>query len=197
MKLFTLIFLFLLSSVASADLSGTALIVDGDTITISGNKIRLSGIDTPEQNQACRRAGITWRCGYKATETLRNWTYTKEVRCIGDTKDRYGRLIANCFVDGYNVNARLVYEGLALAYRKYSKQYVPEEDKARAAKRGMWAGEFVAPWDWRKGKRLDQEETPIACCKVCKKGKACGDSCIKKTYNCSKPKGCACDGRSP
>ena len=194
MKLFTLIFLFLLSSVASADLSGTALIVDGDTITISGNKIRLNGIDTPEKNQTCRRAGITWRCGYEATETLRNWTYTKEVRCIGDTKDRYGRLIANCFVDGYNVNARLVYEGLALAYRKYSKQYVPEEDKARAAKRGLWAGEFVAPWDWRKGKRLDQEETPIACCKVCKKGKACGDSCIKKTYNCSKPKGCACDG---
>ncbi len=83
-----------------------------------------------------------------------------------------------CFVDGYNVNARLVYEGLALAYRNYSKRYVPEEDKARAAKRGMWAGEFVAPWDWRRGKRLDQEEAPIACCKVCKKGSACGNSCI-------------------
>ena len=194
MKLFILIFLFLLSSVASADITGTALIVDGDTITISGNKIRLNGIDTPEKNQTCRKVSITWRCGYEATETLRRWTYTKEVRCVGDTKDRYGRLIANCFVDGYNVNARLVYEGLALAYRKYSKQYVPEEDKARAAKRGMWAGEFVPPWDWRKGKRLDQEDAPIACCKVCKKGKACGDSCIKKTYNCSKPKGCACDG---
>ena len=67
------------------------------------------------------------------------------------------RLIANCFVDGYNVNARLVYKGLALAYRKYSKQFIPEEDKARVAKRGMWAGEFVAPWDWRKGKRLTSE----------------------------------------
>lgn len=157
MKLFTLISLFLLSSIASADISGTALIVDGDTITISGNKIRLNGIDTPEKDQTCRRAGVTWSCGYEATETLRNWTYTKEVRCVGDTKDRYGGLIANCFVDGYNVNARLVYEGLALAYRKYSKQYVPEEDKARAAKRGMWAGEFVAPWDWREGKRLTSE----------------------------------------
>ena len=194
LKQFSTICLCLLAIDVNADLSGTALIVDGDTITISGNKIRLSGIDTPERDQTCKRAGITWRCGYEATETLRNWTYTKEVRCIGDTKDRYGRLIANCFVDGYNVNARLVYEGLALAYRKYSKQYVPEEDKARAAKRGMWAGEFVPPWDWRKGKRLDQEDAPIACCKVCKKGKACGDSCIKKTYNCSKPKGCACDG---
>tara|TARA_R110002020_G_scaffold221868_1_gene430057 strand:- start:979 stop:1560 length:582 start_codon:yes stop_codon:yes gene_type:complete len=193
MKFFTLIF-FLLSSIANADITGTALVVDGDTISISGNKIRLSGIDTPEKNQTCRKASVTWRCGHKATETLRDWTYTKKVRCIGDTKDRYGRLIANCFVDGYNVNARLVYEGLALAYRKYSKQYVPEEDKARAAKRGMWAGEFVPPWDWRRGERLDSPEASVACCRVCKKGKACGDSCIKKTYNCSKPKGCACDG---
>ena len=72
MKLLTLILLFWVSSVANADLTGTALIVDGDTITISGNKIRLNGIDTPEQNQTCRRAGITWRCGYEATETLRN-----------------------------------------------------------------------------------------------------------------------------
>ena len=157
MKRLTLIFLFLLSSVASADLTGTALIVDGDTITISGNKIRLSGIDTPEKNQTCRKVSITWRCGYEATETLRRWTYTKEVRCVGDTKDRYGRLIANCFVDGYNLNARLVYEGWALAYRRYSKKYVPEEDEAKAAKRGLWAGEFVAPWDWRRGERLGSD----------------------------------------
>jgi len=159
------ILLFWVSSVASADLTGTALIVDGDTIAISGNKIRLSGIDTPEKNQTCRKASVTWRCGYEATETLRGWTYTKEVRCVGDTKDRYGRLIANCFVDGYNVNARLVYEGLALAYRKYSKQYVPEEDKARSAKRGIWAGEFVAPWDWRRGERMKELRIGSAPCK--------------------------------
>ena len=67
MKLFALISLFLLGNVASADLTGTALIVDGDTITISGNKIRLNGIDTPEQNQTCKRAGVTWRCGYEIT----------------------------------------------------------------------------------------------------------------------------------
>ena len=60
-------------------------------------------------------------------------------------------------MDGYNVNARLVYEGMALAYRRYSKKYVPEEDEAKAAKRGMWAGEFVAPWDWRRGERLGSD----------------------------------------
>ncbi len=59
MKPLTFIFLCILSSVATADISGTALIVDGDTITISGTKIRLSGIDTPGNNQACRKAGVT------------------------------------------------------------------------------------------------------------------------------------------
>ena len=96
-----------LSGVVSANICDTALAVDGDTIAISGMKVRLSRIDTPEKKQTCRKAGVTWRCGYEATETLRGWTYTKEVRCIGDTKDRYGLLIADCFVDGYNVNAGL------------------------------------------------------------------------------------------
>jgi hypothetical protein len=63
--------------------------------------------DTPEKNQTCRKAGVTWKCGYGATETLRDWTDTKEVRCVGDEKDKFGRLIADCFVNGYNVNARL------------------------------------------------------------------------------------------
>jgi len=157
MKTFIVICLYLLGSVASADISGTALVVDGDTIAISGMKVRLNGIGTPERKQTCRKAGVTWKCGYEATETLREWTYTKEVRCIGDENDRYGRLIADCFVDGYNLNARLVYEGWALAYRRYSKKYVPEEDKAKAAKRGLWAGEFVAPWDWRRGERLESD----------------------------------------
>ena len=115
MKPLIFIFLFILSSITSANISGTALIVDGDTIAISGMNVRLNGIDTPERQQTCKKAGVTWRCGYEATETLRGWTYTKEVRRVGDTKDRYGRLIADCFVDGYNVNARLVYEGWTLA----------------------------------------------------------------------------------
>jgi endonuclease YncB( thermonuclease family) len=70
MKLITPIVLFLLSSAVTADISGTALIVDGDTITISGTKVRLSGIDTPERKQTCRKVGITWRCGYKAVQEL-------------------------------------------------------------------------------------------------------------------------------
>ena len=93
-KLLTFIFLFVLSSITTADISGTALVVDGNTIAISGMKVRLSGIDTQKRKQTCRKASVTWKCGYEAAETLRGWTYTKEVRCVGDGKDRYGRLIA-------------------------------------------------------------------------------------------------------
>ena len=75
-RAFIVICLYLLGSVASADISGTALVIDGDTIAISGMKVRLSGIDTPERKQTCRKAGVTWKCGYEATETLREWTYT-------------------------------------------------------------------------------------------------------------------------
>ena len=91
----------------------------------------------------------------KAAEIVGEWTYTKEVRCVGNQKDQYGTLMANCFVSGYNLNARIVSEGLGLAYRKYSEQYIPEEDQARKARKGLWEGEFIAPWDWRTGKRLN------------------------------------------
>ena len=117
-KLILALVLFGIALNANADLSGPAVIVDGDTLSIAGNKVRLHGIDTPEKNQTCIANGVTWPCGYEATEAVRNWTYTKEVRCVGNQKDRYGRLIAECFVSGYNLNARIVYEGLGLAYRK-------------------------------------------------------------------------------
>jgi endonuclease YncB( thermonuclease family) len=84
-------------------------------------KVRLSRIDTPEKKQTCRKAGVTWRCGYEATETLRGWTYTKEVRCIGDTNDRHGRLVAVCLVDGYSINAALQ-AGSTQKKRRYSKR---------------------------------------------------------------------------
>ena len=164
-KLFVLVLTLTLGSVASADISGAALVGDGDTITISGNKISLHGIDTPEEDQVCLDAGVIWKCGYEATEALRAWTYTKEVRCVGEDKDKYGRLVAECFVDGYNLNARLVSEGWALAYRRYSKKYILQEDEAKAAKKGMWKGEFVAPWDWRRGKRLTEVRIGSTPCK--------------------------------
>ena len=67
--------------------------------------------------------------------------------------DRYGRLIAVCYVHGKDLNAMMVREGWALAYRDYSDKYVPQEKVARAASKAIWAMQFVPPWEWRRSKR--------------------------------------------
>ena len=154
MKSLLAILLFFFSGVAAADITGSAYVIDGDTIDISGVRIRLNGIDTPEIEQICRTNGLIWPCGVEATKLMRHLTKDKTVTCIGNTKDQYGRLIANCFVDDLNLNATMVESGMALAYRYYSLEYVEQEHVARETKQGLWSGEFIAPWDWRKGKRL-------------------------------------------
>ena len=154
MKPLLAILLFFFSGAAAADITGPAYVIDGDTIDISDVRIRLNGIDTPEIEQICRTNGLIWHCGVEATKVMRHLTKGETVTCIGSTKDRYGRLIANCFVDDLSLNATMVETGMALAYRYYSLEYVEQEDFAREAKQGLWTGEFVPPWDWRKGKRL-------------------------------------------
>ena len=154
MRLLFAILLFLISTAALADITGFAYVIDGDTIDISDERIRLNGIDTPEIEQTCRTSGLIWYCGVEATKVMRHLTKGKIVTCIGNTKDQYGRLIANCFVGDLNLNATMVESGMALAYRYYSLEYVEQEDFARETKQGLWSGEFIAPWDWRKGKRL-------------------------------------------
>ncbi len=152
--IYTFLCLFLLTSYALADIIGKAYVTDGDAIKISGTKIRLDGIDAPEAKQKCERNGQKWRCGQVATQTLRKLIKGQSVTCKGDITDKYRRLIAVCSANSVDLNGAMVDAGMALAYRKYSTQYVPNEQKARQAKKGVWAGEFVKPWDWRKGKRL-------------------------------------------
>ena len=131
--------------------SGDARIVDGDTIWVGDTKIRLHGIDAPEAKQECQQAnGSVYRCGEASTDALRVLIGSDAVRCEGDTYDRYKRLIATCYSGTVNLNAELVRQGWALAYRRYSKDYIPAEKEAQAAMRGMWAGEFEPPWKWRR-----------------------------------------------
>ncbi len=144
--------LILFRSVGLADdIKGKPLIVDGDTIWISETKIRLHGIDAPETKQECfRQDGSSYRCGEASTDALRVLIGTDPVRCEGDTYDRYKRLIATCYSGTLNLNAELVRQGWALAYRRYSKDYVSAEMEAQEAMRGIWAGEFETPWEWRR-----------------------------------------------
>ncbi len=126
-------------------------VIDGDTLVgPGGERIRLYGIDTPEITQSCERNGKTYRCGEEAKEVLRMMLKRGELVCEPTGKDRYGRIVAICWVDGVDVGSELVRQGHALAYRKYSKRYVPEEEEAKAARAGVWAGRFTAPWEWRK-----------------------------------------------
>ena len=150
------VFLLLLTFPGHAvELTGKPQIIDGDTIEIAGERIRLHGIDAPETKQNCAdENGKEWRCGQNAAWALARIIETHWVRCEGDKRDRYGRLIAKCFTGPYDVQAKMVRQGWAMAYRKYSMDYVPQETEAQASETGIWRGQFVLPWEWRRGKRL-------------------------------------------
>jgi len=140
---------------------GRAHVVDGDTINISGVLIRLEGIDAPETNQTCSGAnGNQWQCGKSATQHLAVLVKGQTVSCEKTGDDAYGRTLAVCRLpDGSDLNARLVRDGFALAFVRYSSRYIKEEQEAKSAKRGLWVGSFQPPWDWRAIQRSKQQFT--------------------------------------
>ncbi|MDA7577364.1 thermonuclease family protein [Candidatus Pelagibacter sp.] len=125
-------------------------ITDGDTIKINGEKIRFSGIDTPELKQVCVKDGAKNLCGIKAKEILADKIANNKVNCLSEGKDQYKRTLAECFVNEESLSSYLVRSGYAFAYRKYSKKFIPDEDYARMKKIGMWSMEFEYPWDYRR-----------------------------------------------
>jgi endonuclease YncB( thermonuclease family) len=145
-----LLFLYISNSYAD-DLKGKPRIVDGDTIWIGPTKIRLHGIDAPESRQTCQKAdGTEYRCGEMATFALAEIIENHWITCKGENTDRYKRRIAVCSAGPYDINAEMVGRGWALAYRRYSKDYVDKEEDASSQKVGMWQGEFMKPWEWRR-----------------------------------------------
>ena len=125
-------------------------VVDGDTIHLNGEKIRFTGIDTPELKQTCINQGIIDPCGVTAKEILIDKISDNEVECISEGKDQYRRTLAECFVNNESLSSYLVRSGYAFAYRKYSKKFISDEDYAKANKIGMWSMKFDYPWDYRK-----------------------------------------------
>jgi endonuclease YncB( thermonuclease family) len=145
-SIFLLVFLLTINDIKSQELK----VVDGDTIHLNGEKIRFTGIDTPELKQICVKNGIEDPCGIKAKEILIEKIAQNKVECVSEGKDQYKRTLAECFVNNESLSSYLVRSGYAFAYRKYSDKFIQDEDYARVNKVGMWSMNFDYPWDYRK-----------------------------------------------
>ena len=142
--------LFIIFFFAQNTLSDILKVVDGDTINISGEKIRFSGIDAPELNQNCIKNKKKISCGILAKEALIKKIGSEIPKCINEGKDIYKRTLAECFVNGESLSKFLVRNGYAFAYRKYSKKFIEDERFAKKNKLGLWSMKFKYPWEFRK-----------------------------------------------
>ena len=133
------------------DIHGTPIVTDGDTIKILNKRIRFYGVDAPENKQICIKNSKEYSCGREATSALVKKINGKETVCkVRSALDRYKRYIGVCFSGGINLNQWMVRNGHAVAYRRYSKDYIRDEDYAKKNKLGLWSGNFINPEKWRK-----------------------------------------------
>ncbi len=158
--------LCLLAAPALADVTGPATVIDGDTLEVQGQRIRLHGIDAPESRQLCRLDGKPWQCGRDVAAALAEKIARRPVTCEDLGRDRYKRIIARCAVAGEDIESWMVVNGWAVAYRRFSLDYVGQEADARAARRGIWASKFVPPWEWRRGKRIAANDNAPDQCRI-------------------------------
>eukprot|EP00882_Tetradesmus_deserticola_P002244 GHRQ01002396.1.p1 GENE.GHRQ01002396.1~~GHRQ01002396.1.p1 ORF type:complete len:345 (+),score=130.59 GHRQ01002396.1:162-1196(+) len=141
-----------------AVLEGPARVVDGDTLYVGAEKVRLYAVDAPEKSQACYNSrGEPYMCGQVALQALKERVGSKPVRCEVKTKDQYSRNVASCSIlDGRlseDMGSWLVSNGYAVAYQQFGKDYALMEEKAHAMRKGIWQGEFTEPALWRKQQR--------------------------------------------
>lgn len=142
----SLIVLVLLALPAVADtLRGRAVAVDGDTLTLAGQKVRLFGVDAPEMGQMCDRKGKVWACGAMARDMLADVVAAGRLSCDVVDRDRYGRAVAVCAQGDRDVGAEMVRQGGAIAYRRYSERYVNAENAARRDGLGIWTSVMLSP----------------------------------------------------
>ena len=159
----TIIIIFVLTTnILAEEIIGIPRVVDGDTVHINNFKFRLEGIDAPEMRQRCKKEklkissviGYTfyedYYCGKASKKNLDGKINGSKIKCVSSSKDRYERYLATCFKDDVNLNQWMVRNGHAVAYKRYSKKYIPDEDFARENKLGLWQGKFLRPEKWRK-----------------------------------------------
>lgn len=156
-----------LQSATPASLVGRATVIDGDTLEIRGQRVRLWGIDAPESRQSCQRGGAAYRCGTEAARYLDTLINDRPVTCTAQGRpDRWGRMVARCEVAAdcdpgetcrtyrRDLGGWMVAGGWAVDFPRYSEgEHAEQQYEAEQGRKGLWAGAFVLPWDWRAGKR--------------------------------------------
>ncbi|HVH03049.1 MAG TPA: thermonuclease family protein [Amaricoccus sp.] len=153
--------------VAASMVHGTAAVSDGDTLRIGTERIRLFGIDAPEARQTCDSgAKGEWACGAAATARLHALVADRRVTCVPRDRDRYGRMVATCRVDGLDLGERMVAEGLARAYTRFGDDYAATEHRAKTERIGLWHGPAAAPWEFRADRAPAAAAPPAPGCRV-------------------------------
>jgi endonuclease YncB( thermonuclease family) len=136
-------------------ISGIATVLDGDTLEVAGERVRLIGIDAPEGSQMCKADGLDWPCGQIATAAVYEIVGTDSVECEVYGRDRWRRALAECFQHGESINAAIVRQGWALAWYPgtaavLGPSFEEHEEAAAAVRVGIWRGTFTEPWIWRR-----------------------------------------------
>ena len=148
------------------DFSGVIKVIDADTIDVGTTRVRLYGIDAPERAQICKRDGQDWRCGRWATKQVRHVYQGKLADCQRIETDRHGRVVARCFVGGQDMAEYMVLNGIALAFQKYSLDYVDAEKQAVFSTAGIWQSEFQTPAEFRASIRTPEIQPVSGDCRI-------------------------------
>lgn len=158
-----LVLILLAVPVLADPISGRAQVIDGDTLAIGGQKVRLHGVDAPELDQTCTTAGREWPCGAFARDLLADLVGRARLSCGVQDTDRYGRAVAVCMDGSRDINAALVRAGGAVAYTRYSDRYVPAERAAKAEGLGIWSGTMERPEAYRHAGDPAPQQAPGTC----------------------------------
>ncbi len=136
--------------VEAQDISGEARVIDGMTLEVRGQRLRLFGIDAPDLKQTCRWPNKVIPCGQVSKTAMMDLVAQTRVVCATLDQKRTGVRLARCRAGGFDIGANMVHTGWALAFRPESVAYVETENQAKKAHRGLWKGDFTLPWEWRQ-----------------------------------------------
>jgi len=147
-RVFAAALLFLLPAAALAEVSGSALVMDGDTVTVQGQDITLYGIHAPSIVQSCGMDAEIWQCGWDAANRLEAIIANRTVTCTDIVENADGKLVGRCAAEGEDLAGAMIDEGLAVADPETGADYQPRAMAASDQKVGMWSGAFVDPVTW-------------------------------------------------